>query len=101
MTEDDWSVSFAKSLGVFLNGSDLSTAGSAEHPTDDNFYLVLNAYWEQMLFVLPGPEFGSCWVRVLDTARLEDPFCDELPDRLDPGEKLAVEGRSVLLLRSC
>ncbi len=101
MTEKDWAVNFAKSLGVFFNGSDLSTAGSAEHLTDDNFYLVMNAFWEPMKFVLPGPEFGSCWARVLDTARLDDPFCDEFLDQLDSGDKLEVEGRAVVLLRAC
>jgi glycogen operon protein len=100
MSEGDWQVSFAKSLGVFLNGAGLTSPGtSLEKVTDDSFYLVLHAYWEPITFVLPDERFGDGWLRVLDTAREDDAFCSDDHERLEPGASIAVASRSVVLFR--
>lgn len=100
MSDADWQAGYAKSLGVFLNGEELPGPNErGDHPIDDSFYLVLNAHWDRIDFTIPDGRFGKCWHRMVDTSRLEDPFCSKLPEDLWPGSLLGVEGRSVVLLR--
>jgi glycogen operon protein len=69
MSEQDWSVGFAKSLMVFLDGNSIPNRGPrGEEITDDSFLLCFNAHHEQMSFTLPSDVFGSSWRRVIDTA---------------------------------
>ncbi|HVI22026.1 MAG TPA: glycogen debranching protein GlgX, partial [Myxococcales bacterium] len=47
MTDEDWSVGYAKSLGVFLNGDAIATPDEAgERIVDESFYVVFNAHHE-------------------------------------------------------
>ncbi|MGI9002517.1 MAG: glycogen debranching protein GlgX [Pseudonocardia sp.] len=69
MTEQDWDSSFGKCVTVFLNGEgilDIDTRG--ERVTDDSFVICLNAHAEDIDLTLPGPEYGSRWAVVVDTA---------------------------------
>jgi isoamylase len=68
MTDDDWSVGYAKSLGVFLNGDAIATPDEAgERIVDESFYVVFNAHHEPMKFTLPEERFGKTWVEIVDT----------------------------------
>ncbi len=69
MTEDDWNIGFAKSLGVFLFGDGLNTVDQENHPVvDDSFYIIFNAHFEPLDFKLPGEKYGLSWTKVWDTA---------------------------------
>jgi isoamylase len=95
MTDDDWREGLAKTLGVFLNGAaipDLDLRG--ERIVDDSFLVLFNAQAEPVTFVLPEDRFGERWVKVLDTA---DAFDEGA--QVKAGDTLAVEGRSLVLLR--
>jgi isoamylase len=71
MTDDDWQVGFAKSLGVFLNGDAIPEPGrQGERVRDDSFYLLFNAGSDAHEFVLPGGHWGELWSQVLSTADL-------------------------------
>jgi glycogen operon protein len=102
MNEDDWHVSFAKSLGVFLNGDELRMLGPrGERVTDDSFYIIFNAHDAPMRFVMPEARWGKQWEVVLDTtnepvARSRD---NDESDLLGPGDVVEVRDRSCLLLR--
>ncbi len=100
MTDEDWQVSFAKSLGMFLNGDELPpTVMRGERIVDDTFFLVLNAHWGEIDWVLPAERFAASWELVLDTARA-DPFPDAgALDALKAGESFRVESHSLVLLR--
>ena len=69
MTDADWGVGYAKSLGILLNGA--VPTGPDRHGRqvqDASFYLALNA-WEQPLgFRLPAKQWGGPWQVVLDTS---------------------------------
>jgi isoamylase len=98
MTQENWSHDFAKSLGVFLNGKAIPTDGpKGERLVDNNFYLVFNAYDGELPYVLPSEQFGSSWVRVIDTG--ENFFCDDGGESFAPGERITVKGRSVVVLK--
>ena len=69
MSEQDWSVGFAKSLMMFLNGKAIPTRGPrGEEIVDDSFLVCFNAHHEALPFTLPAAVFGRRWQRVLDTS---------------------------------
>ena len=68
MTDDDWKVGYAKSLGVFLNGDAIATPDEAgERIVDESFYVLFNAHHEPMTFTIPEERFGKAWEEVVDT----------------------------------
>jgi glycogen operon protein len=100
MSAEDWSAGFAKTLAVFLNGDVLPDPGPrGERVADDTFLLLINGHFEEVAFVLPGPEWGGRWVPVLDTGdgHVADP---DLPagQRHGPGDSVLVPARSLRVL---
>jgi isoamylase len=68
MSEHDWQVAFARSLGVFLNGEALPARGPrGERLTDDSFYLFFNAGSAPVSYVIPQELGEPAWQLVLDT----------------------------------
>ncbi len=99
MAEEDWQVSFAKTIGVFLNGSELPpSAVRGERTRDDSFFLVLNAHWGAIDFVLPDDRFGAVWTYVLDTASEKCPLPTPGSVEVPAGASVSVEARSAVLL---
>jgi isoamylase len=98
MSEENWNHDFAKSLGVFLNGKAIPSDGpKGEKIIDNNFYIVFNAYDGELPYSLPPEEFGSTWLKVIDTH--ENFFCEEGGQRFSAGETIKVQGRSVIVLK--
>jgi glycogen operon protein len=102
MTEDDWGVSYARSIGVFLNGEAISAVGTrGQRVVDDSFYAIFNAYAEPLKFVLPDGPYAEQWVRVLDT--VPDDVDEAFPTdstEVDALDHLTVAGRAVVVLRA-
>jgi glycogen operon protein len=74
MTDADWGVGYAKSLGILLNGT--VPTGPDRHGRqvqDASFYLALNAWEQPMGFRLPAKQWGGPWQVVLDTS-MDRPF---------------------------
>ena len=98
MSDQDWQVGFARTVGVFLNGKAIPTPDSRGEPiTDDSFYLLFNAHGEALPFTLPTCPWGDLWEKVLDTN-------EPIPDLREhhewkAGEKVTVEGYSLMVLR--
>ncbi|HSU49572.1 MAG TPA: glycogen debranching protein GlgX [Segetibacter sp.] len=97
MTQENWTHDFAKSLGVYLNGLGIRTLGpKGEQILDDSFYVIFNAYHDQLAYTLPPKRFGQHWTKMLDTAK------NEIVDHegsFEAGEEIVVEGRSVVVLK--
>jgi glycogen operon protein len=94
LSEQDWQTAYAKSVGVFLNGMAIPSPGPKGEPvTDDNFFLLFNAHWESIEFVLPQ-KWGSRWEKVLDTAHK----C-QTSTTYSSGESVQVLERSIVVLR--
>jgi isoamylase len=95
MTEEDWNVTFAKSLGVFLNGEGIhSRDPRGQRIRDDSFYVIFNAHSEPMTFTLPGERWGRRWAKLIDTANGDTPDAFEVK----ADDTLEVESRSMVLL---
>lgn len=96
MEEENWGEGFAKSIAVFLNGRAIRLPSlRGENITDNSFLFLCNAYHEPLSFVLPGPEWGKQWLRVLDTG--EGGFLEE-ERALSAGGEIPVQDRSLVLL---
>ena len=114
MTEDDWKVTYARSIGVFLNGDAITALGTrGQRVVDDSFYAVFNAYEGELDFVLPSAGLRRAVDRgARHHARRPRPGRGARPDgasaAADPGETpvlkagdhLTVGGRAVVVLRA-
>jgi isoamylase len=95
MAEENWGEGFAKSILVFLNGRAIPYPDSrGEKIVDDSFLILFNAHHESIPFILPGPQWGKQWIRVLDTA--EGGFIEKT-DNPVAGEEIPVQGRSLVV----
>jgi glycogen operon protein len=97
MTEEHWNESFAKSLGVFLNGRGIHTPDPQGNPiVDDSFYIIFNAHDDAIEFTLPEQRYGRQWKTVLDTAQ-EDGIGEE--HKYTAKDTVMAGGRSIILLK--
>ena len=95
MTEDHWNTSFAKSLGIYLNGKGIRTLNATgDAVIDDSFYVIFNAHHESLDYRLPAAKYGKQWIQHLDTSK----GVIAPGDTFQPGDTITVEGRSVILL---
>jgi glycogen operon protein len=100
MSDADWEVGYAKSLGVFLNGLTLTTNDVHGRPVvDDSFYMLLNAWEQQIAFVLPPSRWSPAWEVALDTG-VEALRQDADGQILHAGAKVEMSGHHLILLRS-
>src|SRR5450759_3309975 len=95
MTDEDWDVGYARSLGMFLNGSGIP--GHDEHGrpvTDDSFILLCNAHGGGVRWTIPA-EYAGTWRLILDTRR---PQAEVGPT--DVAGRITTSGRSIAVLQS-
>jgi glycogen operon protein len=99
MTHSDWGAGWTRSVVAYLDGT--RDADRDDHGTpmlDDDLLLVVNGWWEPLTFTLPDVGSPREWQRELDSR----PGSAETVagQALAPGSKLAVEPRSLVLLRA-
>jgi len=96
MTEEQWGEGFA-AAGVFLNGEGIDSPDArGERVVDQSFYVLFNAHYEPLPFVLRRVDWGREWIVVLDTNK---PLPEEEEQRYKPGDEIPVESRAVKVLR--
>ncbi|GAA0558819.1 glycogen debranching protein GlgX [Actinomadura livida] len=97
MTDHDWNVGFAKSLGVFLNGDAITEPDPrGRRVRDDSFLLLINAGSEDVEFTLPGGEYGERWEFTLATA---EPGTIGERSRLKARDTVTIPDRALTVLR--
>ncbi len=96
MTQEQWDVGYAKSIGVFLNGHKIPSPGrQGERISDDRFLMFFNAHYETLEFSLPAEFREQRWTMVIDTK--EPRFITE--ERVFIGEQtIPVSERSIVVL---
>ncbi|MGE5047992.1 MAG: glycogen debranching protein GlgX [Deltaproteobacteria bacterium] len=102
MSEEDWRVGYAKSLGVFLHGASIQRPGEhGERVKDDSFYVIFNGHHEPLQFTLPAESFGTTWIRVLDTSTDDPPELRRGRRARTLGAAASIEAkpRTILVLR--
>jgi glycogen operon protein len=98
MTEKEWSSGFIKTMGVFVNGSELAVSDEwGRVRPDDTFYLAFNAHIEPVEFTMPPRKWGQSWIVHLDSAH---PAITEADDcRVSSGGRFEAPAWSVVVLR--
>ena len=68
MTGADWSDPNARALAIYLDGSDDPDRADDGSPLlDDDFLVLVNAWWEPLDFVLPVTRPQAAWRTEIDT----------------------------------
>jgi isoamylase len=96
MTGADWANPGALSVAIYLDGSDDPDLAQDGTPMlDDDFLVLVNAWWESLDFVIPPVRDGLAWRAEIDTY---DPAATAAAPRA-PGDRVSVGPRSVTVLR--
>ena len=100
MTGADWSDGSALAIALYLDGSDdPDRAANGTALLDDDFLVLVSAWWEPLDFTLPGPRAQAAWQTEIDSydaAPLAGPSAE--PRRA--GDIVTVRPRSLVVLRS-
>jgi glycogen operon protein len=101
MTDPDWDVGYAKSLGVFLNGHAIPDPDVHGRPiVDDSFYLLFNGWDQEIDFTLPAARWAWSWDVVLDTGDARAGQSGVPRPRRPAGGVIRVPGPRLLVLQS-
>jgi len=114
MTDAGWDDGSALAVAIYLDGSDSPDRAADGHLLlDDDFYLMVNAWWEPLTFTIPDvrtPPDGAAppWQVELSSydgttgkERLPDgPDGPSAPAAVQPGGQLTVGPRSLTVLRA-
>ena len=94
MSDEDWRLSFAKSLGVFLDGQSVRSRGAhGERIVDDDFTILFNAHHAPLEFHLP-PDVPN-GVILIDT----DKDTGNEGSEIGPGGRVILADRSLVVIR--
>jgi isoamylase len=97
MTQRDWSDGGMRTLGVFLNGDEITeTTRDGQPIIDDSFLLLFNTHHDDVEMALPNKSFGRTWDVELCTA---DPAFTAGARTCQAREMISVTSRSLVLLR--
>ncbi len=98
MTASDWSDRSALAVAIYLDGADEpDRAADGSLLLDDDFLVLVNAWWEPLDFVLPGTRPRAAWQTAIDTytpAGATDPAAAPRA----AGDHVTVGPRSIMVL---
>ena len=98
MSAADWQNPDARSVALYLDGADAPDVAPDGSPMiDDDFLLLVNAWWEPLDFTVPPTRPGQTWQREIDTF---DPVGNEVSVKPAAGDMVAVGPRSMVVLRA-
>jgi isoamylase len=107
MSDNDWDNGYAKSVGVLLNGSAISTPDAfGGRVVDDSFLLLFNASELDLPWTLPADSLWAApnpWTVELDSALELAPGTEYgagVPTAAGAGSTVPLRQRSVVVLRS-
>jgi isoamylase len=96
MSDEDWNVSYASSLALFLNGDGIPDPDPRGQPVaDDSFFLLFNAHYEPLEFVLPDGRWKGTGREII---RTDVGMVEDGPVRA-AGEAVSVQARELVVLQ--
>jgi isoamylase len=97
MTASDWNYAEARSVVVYLDGADdPDRAADGTLLIDDDFLLLINAWWEPLDFAVPDTRPGQAWGPAIDTF---EPSGYAVSGRLTANDHITVRPRSIVVLQ--
>jgi isoamylase len=105
MTTADWSDASALALALYLDGSDdPDQAADGTLLLDDDFLVLVNAWWEPLDFVVPATRAQASWRVEIDTYDMDTgsdlPAAGPPAACLTAGDRVSARARSVVVLSS-
>ena len=98
MDSGDWADQGARAIAIYLGGSDDPDRGADGAPLlDDDFLVLINAWWEPLSFVLPATRPGARWHAEIDTY---DPAAAAGAPQRQAGDQVTVSPRSIMVLQA-
>jgi isoamylase len=98
MDDADWADPSALAIAVYLDGSaDPDRAEDGTLMLDDDFLVMVNAWWEPLGFVLPATRPGAEWHAEIDS---HDPGAPAGATERHAGDQVTVGPRSVAVFRA-
>ena len=98
MTGADWADASALAVALYLDGcDDPDRAADGSLMVDDDFLVLVNAWWEPLEFVLPAAREHAAWHLELDSYDLTSPAGPAAASRT-AGDRVAVGPRSIVVL---
>ena len=100
MTVANWSDPNALAIALYLDGSDApDRAADGTWLVDDDFLVLVNAWWEPLKFVLPATRPQAAWRVEINTYDLV-PRTEPAAAERKPGDDVTVGPRSVVVLKN-
>ena len=97
MTAGDWSDPNALATAFYLDGSDAPDRAADGTPLlDDDFLVLVNAWWEPLTFTLPATKEQAAWRAEIDTYTATVPGSSAAPRAA--GDHVTVGPRSMVVL---
>jgi isoamylase len=97
MTLDNWRDPGARCLALYLDGTDDPDYDAEGTPlVDDDFLLLVNAWWEPEDFTIPAARTGQNWQPAIDTY---EPTGIAAPGEIAVGDHVIVRPRSITVLQ--
>ena len=97
MTPVEWDDPNGRALTIYLDGADDPDRAEDGSPlVDDDFLVLVNAWWQPLDFVVPPTRPDQSWSGEIDTFSGAVPL---VPEPLTAGGTVAVDPRSVVVLR--
>jgi isoamylase len=105
MTGADWADPSALAVALYLDGSDdPDQAADGSWLLDDDFLVLVNAWWEPLDWVLPDTRPQAQWRAEIDTYDLASPAgsaaAGSAAAHCEAGDKVTVGPRSIVVLQS-
>jgi isoamylase len=98
MNSVDWADPNARAVAIYLDGhDDPDRAQDGTLLLDDDFLVLVNAWWEHLDFVLPDTRPGAQWRAEIDSY---EPAAPTATGARNVGEQVSVGPRSVVVLRN-
>ncbi len=97
VTAEQWGDPGARGVAIHLEGQDAPDHAADGSPLlDDDFLVIVNAWWQPLEFVIPAICAGQQWVAEIDTF---EPSAVTAHGKRHAGDRVAAGPRSIVVLR--